>query len=112
MEYYSEDEGKELREAFEALTLHWPMVTSRRMYGCPAYLADGRLFAFLVSDGVVITQIRKQDRETVAAIFTTAPFKAGEREIGRWVVITLEDVKQLKRLMKLVKKSYDTVLQN
>jgi len=112
MEYYSEDEGRELRVAFEGKTLHWPMVTARRMYGCPAYLADGKLFAFLVTDGVVITQIRKHDRETAASVFTTAPFKVGEREIERWVIITLEDVKQLNRLMKLVKKSYETVLQN
>ncbi len=112
MEYYSEDKGRRLREAFEERTLHWPMVTVRRMYGCPAYLADGKLFAFLVTDGVVITQMRKRDRETAASAFTTAPFKAGEREIGRWVIITLEDVKQLSRLMKLVKKSYETVLQN
>jgi len=112
MEYYSEDKGRELREAFEERTLHWPMVTVRRMYGCPAYLADGKLFAFLVTDGVVITQMRKRDRETTASAFTTAPFKVGEREIARWVIITLEDVKQLNRLMKLVKNSYETVLQN
>ena len=112
MEYYSDDKGRELREAFEERTLHWPMVTVRRMYGCPAYLADGKLFAFLVTDGVVITQMRKRDRETAASAFATAPFKAGEREIGRWVIITLEDVKQLSRLMKLVRKSYETVLQN
>ena len=112
MEHYSEDEGRELREAFEERTLHWPMVTVRRLLGCPAYLADGRLFAFLVTDGVVITQIRKQDRETVASVFTTTPFRAGEREIERWVIITLEDARQLNRLMKLVRKSYETVLQN
>lgn len=112
MEYYLEDQGKELREAFEERTLHWPSVTTRRMFGCPAYLADGKLFAFLVTDGVVITQIRKQDRENAASAFITAPFKAGEREIERWVVFTLEDPRQIDRLMKLVKKSYDTVLEN
>ena len=112
MEHYSEDEGRELREAFEERTLHWPTVTVRRMFGCPAYLADGKLFAFLVTDGVVITEIRKQDREAAASAFSTAPFKAGEREIERWVIITLEDAKQLSRLMKLVRKSYEAVLQN
>jgi len=112
MDYYSEDKGRELREAFEERTLHWPMVTVRRMYGCPAYLADGKLFAFLVTDGVVITQIGKRDRESAASAFATALFKAGEREIGRWLIITLEDVKQLNRLMRLVKNSYETVLQN
>jgi TfoX/Sxy family transcriptional regulator of competence genes len=112
MDYYSEDEGRELREEFEERTLHWPKVTVRRMFGCPAYLADGKLFAFLVTDGVVITQIRKQERVAAASTFTTAPFKAGEREIERWVVVTLKDTQQLNRLMRLIRNSYETVLQN
>jgi len=76
MAYYTEEAGRELREAFEQRTLHWPLVTVRRMFGCPAYLADGKLFAFLVSDGIVITQVRKHDRERLEATFSIAPFTA------------------------------------
>jgi len=112
MAYYTEEAGRELREAFEQRTLHWPLVTVRRMFGCPAYLADGKLFAFLVSDGIVITQVRKHDRERLEATFSIAPFTAGEREIQRWVVVSLPDHTQLDRLMGLVKKSYESVLQN
>ena len=112
MQYYSEDEGRELREALEAKVLSWPEVSTRLMFGCPAYLADGKLFAFLVSDGIVITQIRKRDREELGALFPTEPFKAGEREITRWVKVRLEDPSDLERLMRLVRRSYETVLQN
>jgi hypothetical protein len=112
MQYYVEEKGKALREAFEAKVLHWPMVSSRLMFGCPAYLADGKLFAFLVTDGVVITQVRKRDREALSERFTTEAFKAGEREIVRWVQVTLEEVSHLDHVMRMVKKSYDTVLEN
>jgi hypothetical protein len=112
MPYYTESEGKELRELFEARVLPWPKVTTRRMFGCPAYLADGKLFAFLVSKGVVITQIRKRDREAFAGIYETEVFKAGEREIERWLQVNMEDDRTyIDRVMALVRKSYDTVLE-
>ncbi len=112
MQYYSDDQGGTLRKAFEAKILHWPHVTTRPMFGCPAYLADGKLFAFLVNDGIVITQIRKRDRETLAELFPTEPFKAGEREIERWLQVTLDNVDQLNRVIRMVRRSYETVLQN
>ncbi len=112
MIYYTEPEGQALRDAFDARVLHWPKVTTRRMFGCPAYLADGKLFAFLVNDGVVITQVRKHDRQILAEAFVTAPFKAGEREIDRWLQVTLDNPERLPRVMHFVEKSYDTVLAN
>lgn len=112
MRYYAEDRGNALREAFEAKVLHWPEVSTRLMFGCPAYLADGKLFAFLVTEGVVITQVRKRDREELRTLFPIEPFKAGEREISRWVQVRLESVDQLDRVMRMVRRSYETVMQN
>lgn len=111
MPYYTETEGKPLRELFEAQVLSWPKVTMRWMFGCPAYLVDGKLFAFLLSQGVVITQIRKRDREAFAGLYETEPFKAGEREIERWLQVNLgDDRTYFDRVMALVRKSYDTIL--
>jgi hypothetical protein len=110
MIYYVESEGKALREAFERKVLVWPKVTMRKMFGCPAYQAEGKLFAFLVTEGVVITQVRKHDRETLGEAFETEPFKAGEREISRWLTVTVDDLARLPRVMAYVKKSYETVL--
>lgn len=112
MPYYIESEANELREAFERTVLRWPQVTVRRMFGCPAYVADGKLFAFLVTDGVVITQIRQRDREIMEEAYETEPFKAGEREIVRWLKVTIDDLGRLERVMLMVKKSYETVLGN
>ncbi len=110
MIYYTESEGRQLREAVEREVLQWPKVTTRKMFGCPTYVVDGKLFAFLVNEGVVITQVRKRDRELLAETFTTAPFKAGEREIDRWLQVTVDDLNRLERLMRLVRKSYETAL--
>jgi hypothetical protein len=110
MIYYTEDEGHALREAFEREVLVWPKVETRSMFGCPAYVVEGKLFAFLVSDGVVITQIRKRDRQTLAEGFHTEPFTAGEREIERWRKVHLESVERLGRVLPYVKKSYELVL--
>ena len=110
MIYYTEEEGGALREAFEDRVLVWKKVETRTMFGCPAYVAEGKLFAFLVGDGVVITQIRKRDREALAEIFDTEPFTAGEREIERWQRVHLESVERLSRVIPYVKKSYQLVL--
>jgi len=55
MKYYSEEDMKDLRRVFEKEVLSWPEVSTKRMFGCPCYQADKRLFAFLVTDGLVIT---------------------------------------------------------
>jgi len=110
MIYYIESDAKALRQLVERQVLAWPNVTTRRMFGCPAYLADGKLFAFLVTHGIVITQVRKRDREELEAKYTVEPFKAGEREIERWVQVTLDDLERIDRVMAFVRKSYDTVM--
>ena len=110
MQYYVEEQARPLREAFEEIVMPWPDVTTRAMFGCPAYLADERLFAFLVTAGVVITQVRKRDRETLAETFELEPFQAGERTIERWVLVKLSDPAMLGRIMPYVRKSYQQML--
>lgn len=110
MRYYVEDQAWRLREVFEAIVLPWAGVTTRAMFGCPAYLVNDRLFAFLVTEGVVITQVRKHDREALAANFDIAPFQAGERTIERWILVKLPHPEAFPRLVPYVKKSYATML--
>ncbi len=111
MPYYVEDDARALRQAFEKEVLLWPDVITRRMFGCPAYVADGRLFAFLVTDGVVITQLRHKDIETLAQDNQTEPFKAGERVIKRWTKVFIADPAAIGRIMSFVRKSYQTAME-
>lgn len=110
MKYYDESETTEIRENIEKEIFTWSRVTKRSMFGCPAYLADGRLFLFLVTRGVVITQIRKHDKRAISEIFETTPFKVGEREITRWLEVKLAEPEKLDRLMRYIKKSYQFAL--
>ena len=109
MIYYADTEAADLRREFERQVMDWRGVTSRRMLGCPAYLVDGKLFAFLVTGGIVITQVRKRDREELNKTHTTGPFRAGEREIDRWLQVQVDSLERIERVMLMVKKSYDTV---
>ncbi|MBN2391570.1 MAG: hypothetical protein JXR84_12670 [Anaerolineae bacterium] len=111
MLYYVEDDARTLRQAFEKEVLLWPNVITRRMFGCPAYIADGRLFAFLVTDGVVITQLRQKDIETLAQDSQTEPFKAGERVIKRWTKVLIAEPATIGRIMSFVRKSYQTAME-
>jgi len=111
MPYYVEDDARALRQAFEKIVLLWPQVVTRRMFGCPAYVADGRLFAFLVTDGVVIAQLRHKDIEALAQDNQTEPFKAGERVIERWTKVFIADPAAIGRIMSFVRKSYQTAME-
>jgi hypothetical protein len=106
MKYYDESQTSELRTLFEKEVFGWSRVTSRLMFGCPTYLVEGKLFSFLVTNGIVITQIRLKDREAISEVFETEPFKVGEREITRWLKITLDKPTKIKRVIPLVRKSY------
>ncbi len=110
MTYYSEEKAKALRETIEKDLLDWPKVTTRKMFGCPAYLADRRLFAFLVTEGVVITQLCKEDREALGEIYQTEPFTVRERTIERWVKVFIPSPEATARVMPYVKKSHSLAL--
>jgi hypothetical protein len=78
MKYYSEEATEPLRLRFEEKVLRWPKVSASKMFGCPSYQADGKLFAFLVTNGIVITQLTQTERACLAN--TTPPLSGA---VGR-----------------------------
>gem|GEM_PF-6450684 len=50
-------EMHDLRVKLQAVILSWPNATAKRVYGCPCYKNSDKLFAFLVTDGVVLTKV-------------------------------------------------------
>ncbi|WP_276259946.1 TfoX/Sxy family protein [Haloglomus litoreum] len=109
MEYFDADAGRELQEAFERAVADWPDVTNRTMFGCPSYLADGTLFAVLVTDGVALTRLPDAERERLAEAFETGSFQAGERTVTKWVQVPV-DADGLDALLPYVEASYETAL--
>ena len=47
MRYYDEEKMRNLRQNIEKEILSWPKVTTKKMFGCPCYKFNKKLFAFL-----------------------------------------------------------------
>ena len=109
MKWYLEEETKELREIFEKEILTWPQVDFKKMFGCPCYLANGKMFAGLVTKGLIITKLNDLEKEDLRKIREIKPFVAGDKIIKSWVHIDLEP-NVLREIMPFVKRSYERAI--
>ncbi|MFB6170748.1 MAG: luciferase family protein [Haloarculaceae archaeon] len=105
MRYFDEAIAGGVRTAFEDVVLGWPDVTTESALGCPAYFADGELFATLVTDGVVLVWLSDADRERLDRDFQTWPFSTDRG--GDWVEVAIADGHALDSLLPFVRSSYD-----
>ena len=99
-----------VRLEFEARVITWPDVTTKFMFGCLAYMAKGKLFAFLVDDGVVITQLDEASRETLAAEHEAFQFESRGKPVGGWMQVVVADCSELEEILPYVRKSYEVAL--
>jgi hypothetical protein len=107
MQYYNEEKMKSFRLRIEQEVLSWPSVSTKKMYGCPCYKYKEKLFAFLVTDGVVLTKASEQDKISLSEEFESKPFKAATRTMKGWPQIPLDETSDLKKIMPFIKNSYD-----
>lgn len=107
MQYYNEEKMKNIRVKLEKEVLSWPDVTTRKMYGCPCYKHKYTLFAFLVTDGVVLTKASEQDKMRLSKEFTIKPFQAATRTMKGWPQIPLDEPFDLKKVISFIKDSYN-----
>ena len=107
MKYYDEEKMHTIRMKLEQDILNWPEVTTRKMYGCPCYKYKNKLFAFLVTDGVVLTKPSEQDKSDLSQEFSIKPFQAGKRMIKGWPQIPIDESSDLHRIIPFIKKSYN-----
>ncbi len=111
MKYYSENEMKDLRLAFEEKILKWKQINTKKMFGCPSYQANGKLFVFLVTRGIVITQLDEEVKETLSQQFPTTRFTAGIKTVQKWVKVPINSQKELDQIIPFVRISYDNAIQ-
>lgn len=109
MKYYDEDRMRPIRETFEAEVLAWPDVTSRGMMGCLVYFRRRKFFAFLVTDGLVLTKLGDQDRKALSARVDQKPFEMAGRTSSNWAQVGVSDPADLESLMPYVRKSYEAI---
>jgi hypothetical protein len=107
MQYYNEEKMKSLRLKIEKEILSWSNVTTKKMYGCPCYKHKDKLFAFLVTDGVVLTKASEEDKMKLSKEFTIKPFQAATRTIKGWPQIPVDDTLDLERIIPFIKNSYN-----
>jgi TfoX N-terminal domain len=106
MQYYNEDKMKNIRVKLEKEILGWPEVTTKKMYGCPCYKYNQKLFAFLVTDGVVLTKTDDRDKEKLAKDFMVKPFQAATRTMKGWLQIPLDETSDIKKIIPYIKNCY------
>jgi len=110
LKYYSEDEMKDIREAVDKEILNWPKVTTKKMFGCPCYKANNKLFGFIVTNGIVLTKLTDIEREEVSKKLVSEPFRAGSRTMKGWPQIEITNKTEIKKILPYFKKSYDNAL--
>ena len=110
MKYYIEEEMQEIRTAFEDEILCWLNVTTKKMFGCPCYQVNNKLFSFLVTGGVVLTKLSESDRESLNSIYKTTPFQAGKKTVNNWPQITINNKSELAKIITFVEKSYNAAM--
>jgi hypothetical protein len=111
MKYYSEEETKDPRLAFEEKVLSWPQVSTKKMFGCPCYQVESKLFVFLVTKGIVITQLEQADGEEISRQHQTTSFHVGKKTVQNWVRLSIKSIEELDNIMPFVRKSYKEALQ-
>ena len=87
--------------------LNWPNVTTKKMYGCPCNKNKEKLFAFLVTDGVVLTKVSDHDKIKLSKEFGVRPFQAGKRTMNKWPQINVDNTTDLDKVILFIKKSYN-----
>jgi len=107
MQYYNEEKMQKIRLNIEKEVVDWPDVTTKKMYGCPCYKYKNKLFAFLVTDGVVLTKASEHDKLELSKEFSIKPFQAATRIMKGWPQIPVEEKSDLKKIIPFIKKSYN-----
>ena len=108
---YDKSAMRDVCEAFEGAVLRWPLADARKMFGCPCYLAADKMFAFLITGGVVLTCTDEAMRGQLTAEFGARPFASGGKKIGGWMEIPVSGEADIEKLMPFVLASYNAALE-
>lgn len=107
MKYYDENRMRGVRTALEADVLEWPGVASKEMMGCLCYFRGKKFFAFLITDGIVLTKLAKDDRSKLSGRPGAKPFEMSGRTASTWIQLPLKTSKDLRPILPYVRKSFE-----
>lgn len=107
--YYDETKMGSVRADLERRVATWPGVHAGQMFGCPCFDANGKLFAFVATNGVVLTQLEWSDRAELAKLFRAGPFAPEPgRAATKWAQVPATKPADLEPLLPWIRKSYET----
>ncbi|HZG55062.1 hypothetical protein [Paenibacillus sp.] len=106
MKYYEESVGGALREAVDRLVGAWDGVGRRRMFGCPCYTANGKLFAVVVNGGVVLTKLSSAEARDRGSPLPVEPFRTGNKSVGAWSAFAVASPAEAALLADWIKECY------
>jgi len=107
MQYYNEEKMQNIRLKIEKEILGWPNITTKKMFGCPCYKYKNKLFAFLVTNGVVLTKASEQDKMKLSKEFSIKPFQTATRTIKGWPQIPVDEASDFTKIISFIKNSYN-----
>ncbi len=107
MKYYDEARMRDIRRRLEGEILKWPGAESKEMMGCLCYFRGKKFFAFLITNGIVITKLGKEDRSGLAARPGSKPFEMAGRTASSWIQLPLKNARDLAPLLPYIRRSYD-----
>ena len=107
MQYYNEEKMQNFRLKIEKEILSWPDVITKKMYGCPCYKYKDKLFAFLVTGGVVLTKVSEKDKMKLLKEFKIKPFQAATRTMKNWPQIPIDESSDPEKIIPFIKNIYN-----
>ena len=110
MKYYDELISGNLRLRLEKEIMDWPDVSTKKMFGCPCYMTNDKIFVFLVTNGIVITQLEPDELKGLHKLTTTEYFQAGKRTVKKWIKIPVASEVEIMQLLPYIKMSYDSLM--
>jgi hypothetical protein len=99
-----------IQAALDELVRDWPDVTTGKMFGSRAYRAKGVLFAMIGGEGVILTKLGPDQRETAAAEGRAHAFVGHGKEIPAWIEFPVEDAAGVAPMAPMVRHAYENAL--
>jgi TfoX/Sxy family transcriptional regulator of competence genes len=95
---------EELQKTVDPLAQALPNVTSKKMFGSPAYWVNGNVFALVWKHGRIGVKLPNESKyEALMSAKGAAPWKAGPMTMAHWVLVPEAfhgDKTQLKKWLK------------
>ena len=107
VKFYDEKRMERIREAFEDEIEGWQGVASKEMMGCLCYFRGKKFFAFLVTDGVVLTKLTEHERGELAGAVASKPFTMAGKTVSTWAQIKVTRPSDLRPLLPYLRRSFD-----